>query len=307
LKWFLRATSGAWTRIDTGSHVRISTAQPAAIEQLVKEITGEPSPVFAMSLGTPGAYRKLTLQAMTPKGSVLGYLKLPITAGATARVRTEASALQLLSTSRDLAGLVPKLLFSGELGGHFVLFQTAGPGKAGSATYNSVHSAFLARLGTLRSCGRHAGDVLAQVASEWTDSELSKFPDWKILGESALECAYIHLTDEISCGLTHGDFAPWNTRRFDNHLYVFDWESMSDRNPIIWDQFHFKAQVYSLLKNAGSPRQVFALGPGLPDAQTLGLLLLYLLRSSASLTQDQGSPDNPGVTCRARWISCLLR
>ena len=57
----------------------IGSRRPLSLELLVNEVTGEANPVFALSLGTPNRFRKLTIQIMNRDGEVVGYAKLAIT------------------------------------------------------------------------------------------------------------------------------------------------------------------------------------------------------------------------------------
>jgi RIO-like serine/threonine protein kinase len=90
----------------------------------------------------------------------------------------------------------------------------------------------------------------------------------------------------IRCGVSHGDFAPWNTRLSDGRLFVFDWESAEFQSPNQWDIFHFRAQVSSLL-NSNRRRESWLDRP--PGEK--GLHLLYLL-SSVVRGLDEKSDDN---------------
>lgn len=307
LKAFFQVTSPVWATLNTGSHVHLRTAGAAQIEQLVKQRTGEPNPLFAMSIGTAGEYRKLTLQAMTPSGQVLGFLKIALTLGAEARIRAEASALHLLSTSRDLDGCVPKVIFAGDHGGQFVLFQTAGPKRASSKFFTSTHKEFLTKLGGVQPCTRVGSDIVAEVSSEWEHSDLRNIPEWRRLAERALSCARALTNGDVACGIAHGDFTPWNMRPMQSGLYVFDWESMSVRSPLVWDEFHFRAQTMSLLGCGERSHDFSAFFEDQPTPMSLGLLILYLLRSSAHLLGEQRNHRHPGITRRLAWISSLLR
>jgi len=42
----------------------VQVGEPVGLKALVTNVTGERNPAFAMALGTPGKYRKLTIQVM---------------------------------------------------------------------------------------------------------------------------------------------------------------------------------------------------------------------------------------------------
>ena len=94
---------------------------------MVRQVTGEHNPIFALSLGAPGKYRKLTVQVMRPGSEILGYIKLPLTEAASGRIRREAAALQRLGAYPALRPHVPRVLHSGDWESGYILFQSGGP------------------------------------------------------------------------------------------------------------------------------------------------------------------------------------
>ena len=86
----------------------------------------------------------------------------------------------------------------------------------------------------------------------------------------------------LPCGVSHGDFAPWNIRRRPWFLGVFDWESAGFSLPRHWDAFHFQTQTTCLLgRDAG-----YRFDRGAPEAQVS--YLLYLIHSACLLLTEQG-------------------
>ena len=90
----------------------LHVGEPVGLKALVSNITGERNPAFAMSLATPGKYRKLTIQVMRAGGETLGYIKLGLTKLAGERVRHEASVLEGFSALRPD---VPRVLYAGRM------------------------------------------------------------------------------------------------------------------------------------------------------------------------------------------------
>ena len=62
-----------------GQTVLVASRRPLVIESLLSPITNEKELTFSLSLGTPGAFQKLTIQVMRPDGKILGYMKMPMT------------------------------------------------------------------------------------------------------------------------------------------------------------------------------------------------------------------------------------
>jgi hypothetical protein len=268
-----------------GRHrVMIPSGAPFPLESLVRDITGEPQLSFSISVGTPGRYRKLTVQAMRPGGRILGYLKLPLTAHATHRVRHEAEMLTRLANFPSVRPHIPAVLFSGKWQDGYLLFQTSGPSCAGPVEFSSLHQQFVQNLWGVRPMERPGSALAEEISNHWQQTKPLMDAELYELGERALERARRDLaTAMILCGISHGDFTPWNTRvKRNGQLFVFDWERARWDKPILWDVFHFHAQVASLLSN----------GKGLSAPLTRSSiegasLLLYLLSSACLLFEEQ--------------------
>src|ERR1700719_4325068 len=71
-----------WVR-DT---VVVASRLALPVEALLSAVTEEKKFVLSLSPGTPGAFQKLTVQVMRTDGSILGYLKLPMTDAASKRL-----------------------------------------------------------------------------------------------------------------------------------------------------------------------------------------------------------------------------
>ena len=244
--------------------------------------TGEEQPLFAFSKGTPARPRKFTVQAMRPDGSILGYIKVPLNEEAAERVRHEAATLERLNCSSLLRPHVPAVLFAGEWHGRSVLFQSAGEGEPGPARFNGLHSRFLHALRRSSAVQRSGAALVQEMATRWETVVKQLDPAWRELGRDALRMAGRELRGaEIACGLSHGDFAPWNTRVRDGGLFVFDWESAEWDMPIWWDLFHFDLQVGSLLHQDSGIEMARVEAPAWN-----GLYLLYLLNSVGRCVED---------------------
>lgn len=122
---FLRVIKAGWRGWGCG-RLLVAAKAPLPLEIMVREITGESEPIFALSLGYGGTFRKLTIQVMRSDGEILGYIKFPITHTATSRVRHEAAVLQRLWTFAPLRPHIPRVLYANNWGDGFLLFQSAG-------------------------------------------------------------------------------------------------------------------------------------------------------------------------------------
>ena len=272
----------------------LHVGEPVGLKALVTNVTGERNPAFAMSLGTPGKYRKLTIQVMRASGETLGYIKLGLTKPAGERVRHEASVLEDLSRLRPH---VPCVLYAGEWQNSYMLFQSPLEGRPGPAKLSGMHMEFLENLAAIRRVDKPGLRVVEEIGARWQEVTWRCDWRWQHLGTATLAAARRDLEKvTVPCGFWHGDFAPWNTRVRDGRLSVFDWESCQDGAPLGWDTFHFSVQVASLLKKSWRTKFDLAVAPG-----ARGLFLLYLL-SSLGRSLDERAEANEGLEYRKQAL-----
>jgi hypothetical protein len=235
-------------------------------------------------MGTEGRFRKLTVEVMRGDGEILGYIKLPLTDAAVERVRHEADTLSQLWAFLALRSHIPRVLHSGGWGSGAILFQSGGPPTPGPVEFNRMYEEFLRLLWAIHPTEK-AGNVLwEEVAARWRKAEPGLSSGWRALGQAALAMAKRELDGAvIPCGVSHGDFAPWNTRVGDEGLHVFDWESASWDSPRLWDIFHFKTQAAALLNK----RNDLCLSLDRRSGERASLLL-YLLSSACQLFDGEG-------------------
>src|SRR6202022_1757409 len=106
----------------------------------------------------------------------------------------------------------------------YILFLSSGPSLPGPVEFGVAHETFLRILWGVHGSERLGQELVDEVALRWRKAELHLPAEWRELGEKALERATRELGGQmISCGLSHGDFAPWNTRKDNGRLFVLDW------------------------------------------------------------------------------------
>ncbi|MGD0359244.1 MAG: phosphotransferase [Bryobacteraceae bacterium] len=272
----------------------LHVGEPVGLKALVTNVTGERNPAFAMCLGSPGKYRKLTIQVMRAGGETLGYIKLGLTKPAGDRVRREAIVLEDLNALRPYT---PKVLYAGEWQNKYMLFQSPLEGKAGPADLSGMHVDFLEKLAGIRRVDKPGVQVVEEVGARWNEVTWRCDWRWQHLGTATLGEARRELENiRVPCGFWHGDFVPWNTRVRDGRLSVFDWESCEDGTPLGWDTFHFSVQVASLLKKGWRTKFDLNATPG-----ARGLFLLYLL-ASLGRSLDERAEANPDLEYRRQAL-----
>jgi len=269
-----------------------------SLEDIVAQAVGEPHPVFALLLGTS---ERLTLQVMRTDGELIGYIKIPLTDRAASGIRHEVVVLNRLERVKPLRNCVPKLLFSGEsICGH-VLFQAAAEGKPGPSRFGVLHTHFLRLLSTIDPVEESGSALVEQVAARWSGTDLLTCEDRRHGDLALAEAARTLAGSTVPCSLTHGDFAPWNTRVQGQHLAVFDWES-AGHGPTQWDHYHFAVQVASLLR-----RQLIIGEDGSDSGHNKGLFILYILNSLRDLLNNEAQWSDRGIQYRRSALRTLVR
>lgn len=245
LATLIRTGWRGWAR----DRVLIASRETLPINALVADVTGERHPVFALSLGNRIAIRKLTVQVMRPDGEVLGYIKLPLTSNATDKIRHEADTLERLWKFPELRANIPRLLYAGEWGEAWILFQSPLDGEAGPANFTRMHADFLKTLWNAHRVEKPGRSLVEQIGANWGTTAQALGTKWDGLGREVLRRSARDLERRtVRCGISHGDFAPWNTRVQGKRLLSFDWESTHWEAPTLWDIFHFDLQTEMSLK-----------------------------------------------------------
>jgi hypothetical protein len=265
-----------------GNSLWVASQQRFPIEGLVEDLTGETRPQFSLSLGTAVSSRKLTVQVMRRNGEILGYIKLPLTEKANARIRAEAATLEKLNADPRLRARVPAVLHAAKWGSGHLLFQSPIMGDPGPTHLTVYHQQALNEMHSAHSAVK-PGMCLVRETSEKISAAGNRLgPKWDLLAQEALRAAAQELSEtSVRCGLGHGDFTPWNTRIRDGLLCLVDWEMASWEAPVLWDTFHFLAQTKSLLQQGAGAE-------GLADFtnQKRALYMLYLVSSASHLAEE---------------------
>jgi hypothetical protein len=285
-----------------GDIISLMADGPSPLETLAAEKLGEQHALFGISFGTSGRHRKLTVQVMNASGKVLAYIKIPMTGTGNDRVRHEASVLSKLATYQVLRNHIPTLLFAGEWQDRYILIEDALQGSSGPARLTNAHFQFLQTLWDAHPIHRSGEDIVDEVSEEWGAIRVHLDLKWKQLAEEAFLFAKRRIGGmKVPCGVTHGDFAPWNTRTDNGNLGVFDWECAGWSQPIWWDIFHFETQASTLLKRPTRN--------GIPKADHPALhtmYMMYLLSSTCRIVRDEPTVTH-GLLYRRERLAAALR
>ncbi len=225
-----------------------------ALTQLETEMAralAEPDIRIAFYTGVPGAYRKVTAQAMTPHGKTLAFAKIATSQLTQGLVEDERRILLRLSENKGLSGRVPQVLRYFDWQGGRVLLMTAGPSQPGPRQLSSPH------LELCKEIFLHFAQqpVFEESPMMFRMSEALRRLSPHLPGPlfSCLDKALARARSEIGpvsvpLSLSHRDFAPWNTRMGPHGLFVFDWDRAEDGMTLLYDLFHFQAIQAALLR-----------------------------------------------------------
>ena len=219
------------------------------LEDHLAEIFGRRDFSLAMSLGTPGLHRKPMVQVMTPKGEVLGYVKVGWNEATRRLVKNEALTLQRLQEN-SLPFFVPRVLFAGEWQGRFICVQSPPPANIRPApqAWCALYEEALKGMAALDlKCHRLEESFFWKRLSDRAAQIMNRY--WRYVVERSMERVLSQWGDEkLPFHLAHGDFAPWNAFLVDGGLYLYDWEYASEEAPVGYDFFHFAVQQAWLVK-----------------------------------------------------------
>jgi hypothetical protein len=264
------------------SRVIVASREPLPIENLIRGLTNGVKPGFAISIGTRGTCQKLTVQAMSPSGEILAYIKMPMAQGAADRIQNEAKILEKLARYSWMRQRIPRLLCLTDLGADKILVQSPLAGKVGPTALTQSHEDFLRDLQACESAKCEGEAVVTEAENIWRRFASGLDSVWQELARAGFATASRWLAGKhLLCAPMHGDFVPWNSRADSEHLLCFDWESASWHAPIHWDKFHFLAQTHSLIKQGEGPASLSVTRNG-----GRASFILYLLYSAAQLAAE---------------------
>jgi hypothetical protein len=209
------------------------------LEEIARTTADDLEPTgFVIYVGTPGAYRKATLGWWASERAC-AIVKLGLTSAANDAVRWEATVLERLGKSTELADMIPTLLRTGTWRNLFFHVTAPVVGEYGPAHLSPEHFAFCERLFSIdrqkepwrESC----------LVNEWIN-DLSTMDGFGFTTPllRGMEWLVNRLFDhELSFGWAHRDFTPWNVRRIGHQMMVLDWEAARPCRPPGYDLVHF--------------------------------------------------------------------
>jgi hypothetical protein len=214
-----------------------------------------PAAEIAISLGTPGRYRKSTLQVIAPTGEIVAYAKMAKADPAVGALEAEFRNLMLVSQVEGLRGNITRLIGWGEWNSSKILLLYPGPRRAGPYRLGPSHLEFLTTLHTafMKDIPFDQSDAWARLAAAIDSLSPELSIGWRERCREAMTKVQAGLGGtRIPYSFAHGDFAPWNIKASAAGLFVFDWEAGCRSAFPFHDAFHFTA-AQSMMANRANP------------------------------------------------------
>lgn len=211
--------------------------------------------VFAFFTGTPGLYRKTTIQVMDNEGDILAYVKIADTKHNREKLRNERNILKFLNSLRISSAIIPEILGVKEDKEQLIIVQSAPKDNLGSISMKLTEKHILFLCETFNKSARREefGKSTCFRSTAKKMQKLSKNLEfaWKERFKKGVAIIERNLASSvIPLGLCHYDFKPWNMRTAKNgkKLVIFDWELAKENWVPFWDIFHFIVQPLILSK-----------------------------------------------------------
>lgn len=232
-----------------------SVLRDCPLDQFLAQALGKSEVFLGVSLGTPTVHQKPLIQVMDREGRPLGYAKIGWNRDTISIVENEAEVLKRLSPIEFENGMTPRALITERWKEYYVLLQSGPPseGWRPSRKISARHFEFVRELSGVNltrshlqksSWWRRMQERIARLdeSGEAYDADLVRWT----LDESAERFG----ETEVSFGMKHGDFAPWNLLEKNGALFALDWEYADSDAPLGSDLFHFIIQRAVLAKEA---------------------------------------------------------
>ena len=213
---------------------------------------------FALSLGDPNFFRKVTVIFIDDQAKPIAFSKVGCTSQTKAQIANEAIALGEVESLKCQSVVIPLLLGRGETANiSWILQSPLLSGHLSSNALQNEHVVFLSEL------AQKSVQVIPLDSSDvWKYLQiLLKSPVLPVKAGFESERPFVEqLCTKINAlhagdvnkpwpfTIAHGDFAPWNMRLIDGKIALYDWEYFLPLAPAGWDIFYFIFRVENLIK-----------------------------------------------------------
>jgi hypothetical protein len=229
------------------------------IKHLISDYFKEKNIFFSLASGTLSIYRKVVIQVINHNAKILGYLKVGLTKLAKIQIERELQALEEIEPLNLESIRLPEVLkvWSTNHGKLMLLSATENNFQVGPTRMDNIHFAFLNELyqKTVRYYYLEEHPAWLRLNKKFNKIDWNKMRYNKEIIYKMLSKIRETLKEEkIPAIMIHGDWAPWNTLKKGNNLFVFDWEYSERAGIPFYDIVYWNFQVMVLLKKKSSFR-----------------------------------------------------
>lgn len=288
----------------------IASRKPPPLEKKLTEIFPGQMIRIGLSAGAPepAINRKASGVVMSSRGEVIGFLKIAGSEISDRIARREAEVLPALADRAGVANYVPRLLFAGDVDGHYVTVQTPLAGRPAPAKWTAAHDRFLAAL----RCGPIKAASQTNLVRALPERILSLDAKRHELNEILSRFMPTLEETRVSSTIVHGDFAPWNLRTHAGQIAAFDWEYAELDGLPLMDQTHFCLQLGSQLHQWDVERarqylrELAESRPiDLEAEQVTAITAVYLIDQLTRLFGEGYDPDDEMIAWYRRLLGTL--
>lgn len=245
------------------------------VARLIRTTLADDRLAISFSPGTPGPHQKMTAQASI-RGKATAYVKIAENESTRDLLTDEAAMLRQLHGQHLKSAVLPEVLGLEHHAELTLLFLSAPRGRtrARPVDPDTLDASFLEELASLGGEETALEDVIGAAGEAALDGSLAEGdPAHPALAvEAAAAVSAILGGCPVRLGVSHGDYAPWNTLRLDDGaLYVFDWEYGSRNAPLLTDAL-FRLAAPTRLVLGWSPARCLSRLLTLPDHPVFGPL-----------------------------------
>ena len=274
-------------------------------------------PLVAILGSPPRANRKPVIQLLSPEGESRGYAKIGTSELTRRLVVAEGEALRRLGALSIPGVRVPRLALAGEWNGYDVIVQhLLVPEGDQSWTPDELSDRF--RAFALAE-GTQQTSLTASPYIDRLTERLSALHATHSTAELRLALADLVAAGrdtELTLGMWHGDWTPWNMARSGPDLLLWDLERAEWGVPLGYDALHFRLQstiVRDGVTPIGAARALLADAPsllaayGLTSDEARTTARLYLVELGTRYVADGQREAGGALSALERWLTPALQ
>ncbi|GAB3428856.1 hypothetical protein [Flindersiella endophytica] len=283
-----------------------------SLEQHLAELLGE-DVLLGISVGPSRANRKPVLQAVTPEGQTLAYVKVGISDLTRSLVAGEAAALSAYWSAGDEENTLraPHVLHHETWRDlEILVLEAIRPRHAGILAHRKRRAE--EPLAAMREFGERLGVTRDRLTGNRFWRRIAATPDQLLdsgqatrYAEAAKRVEACYSSADVAFGCWHGDWTPWNMVWDAERVLLWDFERFSTHVPRGFDLAHYRLQTRLLRGGEDAAEQLIAL-PGWTGAEGTNdpalVAAAYLLELARRWALAAQVPEGEPLRRRTQWL-----